>query len=225
MKILVVEDEAAISSFIKKGLEENDFEVTQAFDGEMAFRLLQQNDYAVIVLDLILPSINGLELCKKLRREINLTTPVLMLTALSSTDDVVTGLDVGADDYLGKPFQFKELLARVKALSRRSDFILRPTSKLTAGDLEIDLDQKIVSRSGKKIKLTPKEFFLLEYLVRNKNRVVSRVDILENVWDIQFDMGTNVVDVYMNYLRKKVDKPFDQKLIQTIVGMGYVIKD
>jgi DNA-binding response OmpR family regulator len=225
MKILVVEDEPAISSFIKKGLEENDFEVTQAFDGEMAFRLLQQNDYAVIVLDLILPSINGLELCKKLRREINLTTPVLMLTALSSTDDVVTGLDVGADDYLGKPFQFKELLARVKALSRRSDSILRPTSKLTAGDLEIDLDQKIVSRSGKKIKLTPKEFFLLEYLVRNKNRVVSRVDILENVWDIQFDMGTNVVDVYMNYLRKKVDKPFDQKLIQTVVGMGYVIKD
>ncbi len=225
MKILVIEDEPSISNFIKKGLEENGFEVAQAFDGEMGVRLAQRPDFAVIVLDVILPGINGLEVCQKIRRELGVQTPVLMLTALNETDDLVTGLEAGADDYLGKPFKFKELLARIRALSRRTGTQPPPANLLKVSDLEINLDSKAVQRAGKPIKLTAKEFFLLEYLVRNKNRVMSRMDILESVWDINFDLGTNVVDVYMNYLRNKIDKPFDQKLIQTVVGMGYMLKE
>lgn len=225
MKILLVEDEPAISGFIKKGLEENSIEVTQAFDGEMGLTLAKRGDFNLIVLDLILPGMNGLEVCRKLRNELHVDTPILMLTALNETDDIVTGLDVGADDYLGKPFKFKELLARIRALSRRNGSLENRANLLKVADLEINMDMKTVSRAGQTIKLTPKEFFLLEFLVRNKNRVVSRMDILENVWDIQFDLGTNVVDVYMNYLRKKIDKPFEHKLIQTVVGMGYVVKD
>lgn len=225
MKILVVEDEPSISNFIKKGLEENGFEVVQAFDGEMGLRLVQRGDFALVVLDIILPGLNGLEICQKMRRELGIQTPVLMLTALNETDDIVTGLDAGADDYLAKPFKFKELLARIRALSRRQGVIAPPTNLLKVADLEIDLDAKTVQRAGQEIKLTAREFFLLEYLMRNKNRVVSRMDILENVWDINFDLGTNVVDVYMNYLRNKIDKPFEQKLLQTVVGMGYVLKE
>ena len=225
MKILVVEDEPAISNFIKKGLEENGYEVTQAFDGEMGLKLAANDDFTVVILDLVLPGINGLEFCQKLRNNLQVHTPVLMLTALSTTDDVVTGLDAGADDYLGKPFKFKELLARIRALSRRQGSTLVNVNRLRVGDIEIDLDTKSVTRAGQEIRLTAKEFFLLEYLVRNKNRVVSRIDILENVWDIQFDLGTNVVDVYMNYLRNKVDKPFEKKLIKTVVGMGYMVRE
>lgn len=225
MKILVIEDEPSISNIIKKGLEENGFEVMQAFDGEMGLRLAQRAEFATIILDIILPGLNGLEVCQKLRRELNIQTPVLMLTALNETDDVVTGLDAGADDYLGKPFKFKELLARVRALTRRTGTQIAPANLLRVADLEIDLDAKTVHRAGQEIKLTAKEFFLLEYLVRNKNRVASRTDILESVWDVNFDLGTNVVDVYMNYLRNKIDKPFEQKLIQTVVGMGYVLKE
>lgn len=228
MKILVVEDEPAISNFVKKGLEENGYEVTQAFDGETGLKLAGLSDFSLVILDLVLPGINGLEFCEKFRREKRQDCPVLMLTALSTTEDVVIGLDAGADDYLGKPFRFQELLARIRALTRRQAYAApKPAAaenKLAAADLELDLDQKTVYRAGKELKLTPREFFLLEYLLRNKNRVVSRVDILENVWDIQFNIGTNVVDVYMNYLRNKVDKPFEQKLIQTVVGMGYIIK-
>jgi DNA-binding response OmpR family regulator len=224
-KILVIEDEPAISSFIKKGLEENGYEVIQAFDGDMGLRLAARESYDVIILDLILPGMNGLEVCKKLRTDFKIQTPLLMLTALKETDDVVTGLETGADDYLGKPFKFKELLARVKALYRRQNTVQVDSNLLSVADLEIDLDKKNVSRAGQEIKLTAKEFFLLEFLVRNKNRVVSRVDILENVWDIHFDLGTNVVDVYMNYLRNKIDKPFETKLIQTVVGMGYMLKE
>ncbi|MCB0838158.1 MAG: response regulator transcription factor [Bacteroidetes bacterium] len=225
MKILLIEDEASISGFIKKGLEENGFDVIQAFDGEMGLRMASMYDYRVIILDLIIPGMNGLELCQKIRKDLNITTPILMLTALNETDDIVKGLDAGADDYLGKPFKFKELLARVKALSRRSGNQPRKSNQLVIADIKVDLDLKTVSRAGKEIKLTAKEFFLLEYLIRNKNRVVSRMDILENVWDIQFDLGTNVVDVYMAYLRKKIDKPFPQKLIHTVIGMGYMIKE
>ena len=225
MKILVVEDEPSISNFIKKGLEENGFEVTQAFDGEMGLKLVRQEAYSVIVLDLIMPGINGLEFCHKLRNDLNNPTSVLMLTALSTTDDIVTGLDTGADDYLAKPFKFKKLLGRIRALSRRSHTSDKRSNLLRIADLELDLDLKTVTRAGQHIRLTPKEYFLLEYLLRNKNRVVSRMDILENVWDIQFDLGTNVVDVYMNYLRNKVDKPFETKLIQTVVGMGYLIRE
>lgn len=223
MKILLIEDEPAISGFIKKGLEENGCEVTQAYDGEMGWVLAKRSSYDVIILDLIIPGINGLELTQKLRNELMIETPIMMLTALSETEDIVKGLNAGADDYLGKPFKFQELLARVKALARRSTDINHQSNLLFAGDLKVDLDRKTVHREGKEIKLTPKEFFLLNYLLRNKNRVVSRMDILENVWDIQFDLGTNVVDVYVNYLRKKVDKPFDQKLIKTVTGMGYML--
>lgn len=224
-KILVVEDEPSISNFIKKGLVENGYQVSQAFSAETGLQFLQNDSYAAIILDLILPGINGLEFCKKIRSDLRIHTPVLMLTALTATDDVVAGLDAGADDYLAKPFEFKELMARIRALARRQGGVRAPVNKLQVADLEMDLDQKKVVRAGQEIRLTPKEFFLLEYLMRNKHRVVSRLDILENVWDIQFDLGTNVVDVYMNYLRNKVDKPFEQKLIQTMVGMGYVMRE
>jgi DNA-binding response OmpR family regulator len=225
MHILVVEDEPAISNFIRKGLEENGYSVTQAFDGESGLDWMQRQPFDLVVLDLILPGIDGLEFCETLRRERQASCPVLMLTALSTTEDVVTGLDAGADDYLGKPFKFKELLARIRALSRRShQFVPVQANRLFLQDLEVDLDMKLVRRGGKEIRLTPREFFLLEYLVRNQNKVVSRMDILEHVWDIQFDIGTNVVDVYMNYLRNKIDKPFENKLIQTVVGMGYMVK-
>jgi len=225
MKVLLIDDEAAINGFIKKGLEENGFEVTQAFDGEMGLRLARSGQHDVVVLDLIMPGLNGLEVCRKLRQEYNVHTPILMLTALNTTADVVEGLDAGADDYLGKPFKFQELLARVRALMRRKTPLATPANLLQVADLVMDLDQKTVNRAGLEIQLTLREFLLLECLMRNKNRVLSRLDLLEKVWGIQFDTGTNVVDVYTNYLRNKVDKPFDQKLIQTVVGMGYVIRD
>jgi two-component system copper resistance phosphate regulon response regulator CusR len=224
MKILIIEDEQSVSSFIRKGLEEQGFEVTQAFDGPTGLRAVAQNRFDLIILDLILPGMNGLAVCKKLREEGETAVPILMLTALGATEDVVTGLDAGADDYLAKPFKFKELLARVRALTRRKN-ISSATKQLQVADLEIDLDSKMVSRGEKTIKLTAKEFNLLEYLIRNKGRVVSRVDILENVWEVNFDMGTNIIDVYVNYLRNKIDKNFSPKLIHTVVGMGYVLKE
>ena len=224
MKILVIEDEQSVSSFIKKGLEEHGHEVTQAFDGSMGIRMASQNQYDLIILDIILPGINGLEVCQKLREQGDTQIPVLMLTALAATDDIVTGLDAGADDYLKKPFKFKELLARVRALTRRKNLAIT-SNQLSVADLQLDLDSKTVTRDNKPIKLTAREFNLLEYLIRNKGRVVSRVDILENVWEVNFDMGTNVIDVYVNYLRNKIDKHFSPKLIHTVVGMGYVLKE
>ena len=225
MKVLLIDDEVTINGFINKGLIENGFEVKQAFDGEMGLRLAKNEDFDVVILDLILPGMNGLEVCRKLREEHNIQTPILMLTALNTSEDVVEGLNTGADDYLGKPFKFQELLARVRALGRRKNHVVKPTNQLQVADLTIDLDQKIVKRAGVELQLTLKEFLLLECLIKNKNRVLSRLDLLEKVWGIHFDTGTNVVDVYMNYLRNKIDKPFDQKLIQTVVGMGYVIRD
>ncbi len=225
MKVLLIDDEISINGFINKGLVENGFEVTQAFDGEMGLRLARNGGFDVIILDLVMPGINGLEVCRKLRVEHHLQTPILMLTALNTTQDVVEGLNMGADDYLGKPFKFQELLARVRALGRRSGSLAKPTNLLQVADLVMDLDQKKVVRDGLEMQLTLKEFLLLECLIRNKNRVLSRLDLLEKVWGINFDTGTNVVDVYMNYLRNKIDKPFDQKLIQTVVGMGYVIRE
>lgn len=223
--MLLIDDEVSINGFINKGLEENGFTVTQAFDGEMGLRLARGGDFDVIILDLIMPGMNGLEVCRQLRETHQLQTPILMLTALNTTDDVVEGLNVGADDYLGKPFKFQELLARVRALGRRRSGLAAPVNLLQVADLVMDLDQKIVTRAGQELQLTLKEFLLLECLMRNKNRVLSRLDLLEKVWGIQFDTGTNVVDVYTNYLRNKVDKPFEHKLIQTVVGMGYVIRD
>lgn len=223
MKILVIEDEPKVASFIKQGLEEQSNNVTVAYDGFFGHKLATENEFDVIVLDLMIPYMNGLELCKKLREE-GIKTPILMLTALGTTDDKVTGLETGADDYLVKPFEFKELVARIRALSKRYTDNVQLPKILKVADLEMNLDEKSVKRGGKYIDLTAKEFSLLEFLLRNKNRVVSRAEISEKVWDIHFDTGTNVIDVYVNFLRKKVDKEFDRKLIQTMVGMGYVIK-
>lgn len=223
MKILVVEDEPSVSSFIKKGLEEEGHEAVQAYDGDLALRLYNQHDFDLVLLDVIVPGINGLELCKRIRGHGD-GVPIIMLTALGGSDDVISGLDTGADDYLVKPFKFKELLARIRAISRRGD-LQSSVSELQLADLTINLDSKVVSRAGKEIQLTAREFNLLKYLITNKGRVVSRVDILENVWDINFDMGTNVIDVYINYLRNKIDKGYSSKLIHTVVGMGYVMRE
>ncbi len=223
MKILLVEDEPKVASFIKQGLEEQSYNVTLAYDGFFGHKLATENEYDVIVLDLMIPYMNGLEVCKKLREE-GIKTPILMLTALGTTDDKVTGLESGADDYMVKPFEFKEFVARLRALSKRFTDSMQQPKLLKVADLEMNLDEKSVKRSGKSIDLTAKEFSLLEFLLRNKNKVVSRAEISEKVWDIHFDTGTNVIDVYVNFLRKKIDKEFDKKLIQTMVGMGYVIK-
>jgi DNA-binding response OmpR family regulator len=224
MKILIVEDELKVASFIKKGLEENNYEAEIAYDGLTAEKLVKSNRYDLFILDIIIPGINGLDLCRKLKK-INSIIPVLMLTALGTTDDKITGFEAGASDYLVKPFEFRELLARVKVLLRKSDLPQEKTNILVAGDLELDLERKMVRRSDTYIDLTAKEFSLLEYFMRNRGRVLSRVDIAEKVWDIKFDFGTNVVDVYVNFLRKKIDKGYDKKMIHTRVGFGYVFGD
>lgn len=223
MKILLVEDEIKVASFIKKGLEEQLHEVTVAYDGYTGKQMALSNPYELFILDINLPQINGIQLCKDLRAA-NIQAPILLLTALGTTENKVTGLDAGADDYLVKPFEFPELLARLRALSRRTTLQNSPGTKYKIADLEMDTDTKTVIRSGKKIDLTAKEFSLLEYLLKNKGRVISRVDIAEKVWEISFDTGTNVIDVYINFLRKKIDKDFSPKLIHTLVGMGYVLK-
>ena len=223
MKILLVEDEPKVASFIKKGLEEQAYEVEQAYDGNFGLKMALQNEYDVIILDIILPNMNGLEVCRAIRKKKPLVS-ILMLTALGSTDDKITGLDAGADDYLTKPFEFKELLARIRALTRRVGES-GASEKLTIADLEMDLGSKTVVRAGKPVNLTAREFSLLHYLLRNRGRVVSRVDITENVWETSFDTGSNVIDVYINFLRKKIDKGHPGRLIHTLVGMGYVLKE
>ncbi|RCR70455.1 MULTISPECIES: response regulator [Larkinella] len=224
MKILVVEDEPKLASFVKKGLEEQSFEVDVAFDGQIGRTMALSNNYDVIVLDVNVPKINGYDLAKSLRSE-NIKTPILMLTAMGSLDNKVAGFEAGADDYLVKPFEFRELLARLRALSKRTIDTSQQSNLLKVADLELDLNEKIARRGGKRIELTAKEFALLEYLMRNRSRVVSRIDIAEKVWDIHFDTGTNVIDVYVNFLRKKVDKDFPVKLIHTVIGMGYMLKE
>lgn len=221
MKILIVEDEPKVASFIKKGLEENNYETEVAYDGLLAEKLVMSNKFDLFILDIIIPGINGLELCKRLKA-IDANIPVLMLTALGTTDDKITGFDAGASDYLVKPFEFRELLARVKVLLKKNDLSQRKTNSLIVGDIELDLERKVVCREKTYIDLTAKEFSLLEYFMRNNGRVLSRIDIAEKVWDIKFDFGTNVVDVYVNFLRKKIDKGFDKKMIHTRVGFGYV---
>jgi two-component system, OmpR family, copper resistance phosphate regulon response regulator CusR len=227
MRILVVEDEQKVASFLKNGLEEKGYSIDLAYDGYTGEKLAVNNQYDLILLDVIIPVINGIELCKKIKAA-KPELPVLMLTALGTTDDKVVGFDAGADDYLVKPFEFKELTARIKALTKRSQLNLRSEFQpnvLTVGDLKLDLDKKLALRQDKTISLTAKEFALLEYLVRNKGRVVSKVDIAEHVWDITFDTGTNVVEVYVNLLRKKIDKDFEAKLIHTRIGLGYVLQE
>jgi DNA-binding response OmpR family regulator len=223
MKILVIEDEIKTVQLIKQGLEEQQCEVDVAYDGLMGFQLASRNHYQLIISDIILPGINGLELCKKLR-EAGIQFPILLLTALGTTDDKIIGLDSGADDYLVKPFEFKELMARIRALTRRNLGKIQTSNVLRIADLEMDLDSKSVIRAGKEIALTAKEFSLLEYFIRHQGRVISKVELAEKIWDITFDTGTNVIEVYMNFLRKKIDKDFDLKLLHTQIGMGYVLK-
>lgn len=221
MKILVIEDEPKVVTFLQQGLEESGFEVDVAFDGYMGEKLASKGTYDCIILDIIIPGINGLEVCRKIRQK-NINTPLLMLTAMGTTDDKLEGFDAGADDYLVKPFDFKELLARINALTKRASGIMQSTGSLKAGDLELDLNRKVAKREGRSIELTAKEFALLEYFMRNRSKVLSRADISEKVWEISFDTGTNVVDVYVNILRRKIEKGFGSRLIHTRIGMGYI---
>jgi DNA-binding response OmpR family regulator len=224
MNILVIEDEPKVASFIKQGLEEESASVALAEDGNKGYNLAKANDFDVIIMDLMLPHVNGFDLCKKLRTE-GLQTPVLMLTALNTTDEKVKGFDCGADDYLVKPFDFKELTARVKALKKRKTDIINKSQIMKIGDLVLDMDARVVKRDGKRIDVTQKEYALLEYMMKNANKVISRNEIAQHVWGVDFDTRTNVIDVYINFLRKKVDKDHKVKLIHTVVGMGYTIKE
>jgi DNA-binding response OmpR family regulator len=223
--ILIVEDEQKIADTLKLGLTENGFEVEVAYDGNIGLKLFELHPFQLVVLDINLPGINGYELCRSIRAK-NAHVPIIMLTALSSLEDKIEGYDTGADDYIIKPFEFKELLMKIRVLLKRTTSHQIPTGNiLKADDLEMNVDSKEVKRNNTVINLTAKEFQLLEYLLRNKNKVVSRADLAINVWDIDFDTNTNVIDVYINYVRNKIDKQFDQKLIQTQVGMGYILKD
>lgn len=224
MRILLIEDEVKTLQSLRQGLEELSWSVDIAYDGATGKRLAEQNVYDVIVSDIILPGYNGLDLCRSLRRA-GLTTPILLISALGETDDKVSGLEAGADDYLGKPFDFREFVARIKALARRPGTALAVDNTLRYADLELDTDSKTVRRAGKVVSLTPREFALLEYLLRHPGRVLSKTELSEKVWDVDFDTGTNVVEVYVNYLRNKVDKGFEPKLIHTIFGQGYVLRE
>lgn len=223
MKLLLIEDEPKTVQSIRQGLEENGYEVDVAYDGLIGLQLARRGSYQLIISDIIMPGLNGIELCKELRKSDD-QTPVLMLTALGTTDDKVVGFDAGADDYLVKPFEFKELIVRVRALTKRSTGATISTNLLRFADVEVNMDAKTVYRSEVKIELTVREFNLLVYLIRNQGRVVSKAEIAEQVWEIDFDTGTNVIEVYVNYLRKKIDKDFPVKLIHTQFGMGYVLK-
>ena len=223
MKILIVEDEPNLLAILRKGLAEKNHEVSAALDGTTAMGMIESNDFDVIVLDVMLPDINGIELCRRLRTSGNFV-PILMLTALDNSENIVAGLNAGADDYMAKPFKFTELEARINALARRASVEHKPAEIIRIEDLEIDNKSKQVKRGDDKIVLTAKEFYLLYYLCKNAGTIVSREKILDNVWNINFDMNTNVVDVYINYLRKKIDKPYKNKLIHTIKGLGYVVK-
>jgi heavy metal response regulator len=220
MRFLLVEDENNVAAFIKKGLEEEFYTVDVAEDGASGYEMAEANSYDLLILDLMLPGMNGMEICRKLRGK-GMKTPVLMLTAVDSVSSKVEGLESGADDYLTKPFAFSELLARVKALLRRyGDSV----SELFLEDLKIDLLARRVFRGSREIQLTPKEFSLLEYLLRNKGRVLSRTQIIENVWGYNFDPNTNVIDVHIRSIREKIDENFPKRLIHTVRGVGYVLK-
>jgi DNA-binding response OmpR family regulator len=224
LKILLVEDEKKIADILCKGLAEHQFNIEVAYDGLIGQRLFDAEHFDLVILDINLPGMNGYELCRHIRNR-NDKVPVIMLTAMNSIDDKVEGFDAGADDYIIKPFDFKELLVRIKALLKRIHKHVQHGNILKVNDVVMNLESKEVFRAGNKISLTAKEFQLLEYFVRNKNRVVSRSDIALNVWDIDFDTKTNVIDVYVNFLRKKLDKESLPKLIHTQIGMGYILKD
>ncbi|WP_421826453.1 response regulator [Larkinella sp.] len=222
MKILLVEDEERLASFIRKGISAEGYEVEVAYDGRDGLALFRREIFDLIILDVNLPQLNGFELCRLIRSE-NEAVPVLMLTALDSLADKSDGFNAGADDYLAKPFEFQELLLRLRALTRRSGS--RPKQILRLADLELNLDTKTVTRAGKRIDLTTREYALIEYLMLNKGKIISRVDISERVWSLNFDTNSNVIDVYISYLRKKIDKDFSPRLLHTIVGMGYVLRE
>jgi two-component system, OmpR family, copper resistance phosphate regulon response regulator CusR len=223
MNILLIEDEPSIANMIRKGLTEEGYSVSIAPDGSLGYQMATSNAYDLYIIDIMLPEINGLALCGMLRKS-KVSNPILLLTALGTTENIVAGLDAGADDYLVKPFKFTELLARLRALKRRQGSGFTEENKLTMGDLEVDLDASIVKRNDTEIKLTATEYRMLLYFMKNPRKVISRMDLLENVWGVDFNLATNVVDVYVNYLRKKIDKDFEQKLLHTVIGMGYILK-
>lgn len=223
MKILLIEDEPQLVSIIQRDLSAEGHEISVAMDGQTGLDMSMKMSFQLVILDIMLPGINGIEICRNLRAA-NSEVAILMLTALGTTENIVVGLDSGADDYMVKPFSLVELNARIRTLARRNIINDRPANLLQVGSLTINLSEKTVTRDDKVIDLTATEYRLLEFLVRNKNHMVSRIEILEHVWNIDFNMGTNVVDVYINYLRKKIDKGFDNKFIHTVVGMGYIFK-
>jgi heavy metal response regulator len=222
MRILVVEDEKKVASFIKRGLEEEFFSVDAVYNGRDGLEFATTEEYDLIILDVMIPYLDGITLTKELRKR-KIQTPVLFLTVKDSLNDKIEGLDAGADDYLTKPFAFEELTARVRAILRRTEN--QKSTILTAADLKLDLISHTVFRSDKEIILTQKEFSILEYLLRNKNRIVSRIKLIEHVYDYHFDSETNIVDVYINKLRSKIDQGYDKKLIQTARGSGYILKE
>lgn len=222
MHILLIEDEVKTAGFLKQGLEERGFSVDLAYDGEQGRVMALEYHHDVVVTDIVMPGMDGITLCREIRDR-GRQVPVLMLTALSTTEDVVSGLESGADDYLTKPFAFEELVARIHTLARRS--IRNETKKWQVADLVFDQDRRKVTRAGKDIPLTPKELDLLTFFLKNPNCILSRAELAKNVWNIDFDTGTNMVDVYVNYLRKKVDLDFQPRLIVTHFGIGYELKD
>lgn len=223
--ILIVEDEKRVADLLKIGLEENGYQTVVAYDGAMGLRLFQSNSFQLVISDIILPKLDGFELCKEIRK-VNERIPILMLTALGSADDKLEGFDAGADDYMVKPFDFRELNARVKVLLKRNaETVVRPPEQITYADLSVNLNLREVARNNIAIKLSPKEYNLLLYMLENAEKVITRVEIAEKVWNTHFDTGTNFIDVYINYLRKKIDKDFGKKLIHTKPGVGFILSD
>jgi len=224
MKVLLIEDEPKMLRSLRKGLEEHLIEVDTAADGTAGQQLAERNDYSVIISDVIMPGLTGLELVRYLRTTGD-RTPIILLTALGQTDDKITGFEAGADDYLTKPFEFRELLVRVRALARRPVATYQNSPALRFADMEMNIETKEFFRDGRKIPLTPREFALMEYFLKNPGRVISKTEISERVWNLNFDTGTNVIEVYVNFLRKKVDKDFDKKLIHTQFKNGYILRE
>ena len=222
-KVLIIEDDQRIAQTISKGLSEKDFETAVAFDGKIGLKMAQSGDFDLVLLDLNLPELNGYQVAKTLRLT-NENIPIIMLTALGETEDKIEGFESGADDYMVKPFDFRELLARINSLLKRKQVIKSDENELVIANLTMNLDAKTIHRDNTAIQLTPKEFGLLEFLIRNKNKVVSKSEIAEAIWDQSSQQSLNVIEVYINFLRKKIDKEFEPKLIHTKSGMGYVLK-
>ncbi|KFF04118.1 response regulator transcription factor [Flavobacterium reichenbachii] len=225
MHILIIEDDKRVAELIQRGLEEQDFQTSVAYDGVSGLKMVLHNEFDFVITDIILPKMDGLDLSREIR-SLKPDLPIIMLTALGTTDDKIDGFDAGADDYMVKPFEIRELVVRIKTLLKRYQYrSSNPGFILRFSDLEMNLNTKIVKRNNIEISLTPKEFKLLEYMMQNSERVLSRNEISEKVWETNFDTGTNFIDVYINYLRKKIDKNFDNKLIHTKSGMGFILKN